>query len=654
MPHTPLLDLIHSPADLKALPADQMPALCAEIREFLIDSVSRTGGHLSSNLGTIELTVALHRALNSPTDQLVFDVGHQCYTHKLLTGRREGFAKLRQLDGLSGFPNPSESEHDAFVAGHGNTSLSVAIGIAQAKKLRGEPGKVVAIVGDGAFTGGMVYEGMNNIGVLNNLIVLLNDNKMSISKNVGSVARYLTVLRTSPQYFRAKASLESVLGAIPLVGQGIVRLLQSIKQALRRQIYHSTMFEEMGFQYVGPVDGHDVRELAVLFDAYRQEQTAPLFVHIITKKGKGFTPAEENPGEFHGVSAFDVHHLTDPDIAPDSSFSTVFGQTLAACGMRDRRLCAITAAMKYGTGLQYFYKQHKERFFDVGMAEQHAVTFAAGLAAGGMRPVVSIYSTFLQRGYDQIIHDVHLQGLNVLFAVDRAGLVPGDGETHQGIYDAAFFSQLQECCVVSPCNYAELTHWLEQLLQRDGLRVLRYPRGGENETLASLGCSGRLFDVYPAPGPAKIALVTYGAETAPVREAARLAAQQGVFADVYKLAVIHPLPDGLCAALRGYRGILFAEEGIRSGGIGEHLAAALLEQGCTAAYRHIAVPTLGLLHAGVDEQRARFGLDAESLAAALVALASDEAAAEPGDAAGGPPAQDFGSDKKSTRQGDVE
>lgn len=654
MRDTSLLDTIQSPQDVKRLLPEELAPLCEEVRAFLIDSVSKTGGHLSSNLGTIELTVALHRVFTTPRDAIVWDVGHQSYTHKLLTGRREGFARLRMADGISGFPCPAESPHDAFLAGHGNTSLSAAIGMAQAKKLRGEPGKVIAIVGDGAFTGGMIYEGMNNVQKLNNLIVVLNDNKMSISKNVGSVAQYLTRLRTNPQYFKAKRDVESILDQTPLVGGAIKTTLQAVKSVLRRALYHSTMFEEMGFQYVGPVDGHDVRELAVLFDAYRQEQTAPLFVHIITKKGKGFTPAEENPGEFHGVSAFDVHHLTDPDIAPDSSFSTVFGQTLAACGMRDRRLCAITAAMKYGTGLQYFYKQHKERFFDVGMAEQHAVTFAAGLAAGGMRPVVSIYSTFLQRGYDQIIHDVHLQGLNVLFAVDRAGLVPGDGETHQGIYDAAFFSQLQECCVVSPCNYAELTHWLEQLLQRDGLRVLRYPRGGENETLASLGCSGRLFDVYPAPGPAKIALVTYGAETAPVREAARLAAQQGVFADVYKLAVIHPLPDGLCAALRGYRGILFAEEGIRSGGIGEHLAAALLEQGCTAAYRHIAVPTLGLLHAGVDEQRARFGLDAESLAAALVALASDEVAAEPGDAAGGPPAQDFGSDKKSTRQGDVE
>ena len=614
---TALLDTIVSPQDVKRLSPEQLVQLCSEVRAFLIDSVSKTGGHLSSNLGTIELTVALHRVFTTPRDKIVWDVGHQCYTHKLLTGRREGFARLRKADGISGFPCPAESAHDAFVAGHGNTSLSAAIGMAQAKKLRGEPGKVIAIVGDGAFTGGMIYEGMNNIQCLNNLIVVLNDNKMSISKNVGAVAQYLTRLRTNPRYFKAKRDVESLLDQTPFVGGAIKTTIQTAKSVVRRALYHSTMFEEMGFQYAGPVDGHDVRELAALFDAYRQEQSAPVFIHILTKKGKGFPPAEENPGEYHGVSAFDLNHLTNPDVAPDSSFSTVFGQQLAACGETDEKLCAITAAMKYGTGLQYFYKQHKDRFFDVGMAEQHAVTFAAGLAAGGMRPVVSIYSTFLQRGYDQIIHDVNLQRLNVLFAVDRAGLVPGDGETHQGIYDAAFFSELDDFCVVSPCNYAELTHWLKVLLQADGPRALRYPRGGEDETLAALGGSGRPFDVFPAPGTADTALVTYGAETAPALEAARMAAEQGIFADVYKLTAIHPLPDGLCAALQGYRRVVFAEEGIQHGGIGEHLAAALLLQGCTAQFRHIAVPNLGLLHASVDELRAAFGLDAAGLAAVL-------------------------------------
>ena len=437
----PLLKQIGSAQDLKRLETAQLEPLCAELREFLIESVSKTGGHLSSNLGTIELTVALHRAFTTPQDKLVFDVGHQCYTHKILTGRRAGFDRLRMLGGLSGFPCPAESEHDAFVAGHGNTAISVAIGMARAKKLKNEPGKVIALVGDGAFTGGMVYEGMNNIDTLNNLIVILNDNKMSISKNVGSLARYLTQLRTKPEYSRAKAGLETVLAAIPLLGTPFVKLLQSGKALLRRGIYHSTMFEEMGFQYLGPVDGHDVLRLTEMFTNLR-DQYAPVFVHAVTVKGKGFKPAEENPGEFHGVSSFDPSHLTDPDVAPDASFSTHFGNELVELAKENKELCAITAAMKYGTGLQFFYRRFPERFFDVGMAEQHAVTFAAGLASQGLLPVVSIYSTFLQRAYDQIIHDVKLMNLNLLFAVDRAGLVPGDGETHQGIYDPAFFSQI--------------------------------------------------------------------------------------------------------------------------------------------------------------------------------------------------------------------
>ena len=627
------LDGIRSPADVKKLDLSQLETLSAEIRAFLIESVSKTGGHLSSNLGTIELTVALHKVFTTPTDEIVWDVGHQCYTHKILTGRRDGFVSLRRLDGLSGFPSPHESVHDAFVAGHGNTSLSVAIGLASAKKLRGEPGKVIAIVGDGAFTGGMIYEGMNNIRTLSNLIVILNDNKMSISKNVGALAQYFTKLRTSPRYFRAKRNVESFLDAIPFIGGGIKRALQAVKSVFRRWMYHSTMFEDMGFQYVGTVDGHNLADMCSLFTSYRDEQSAPLFIHLLTVKGKGFTPAEQNPGEFHGVSAFDLNHITDPDVAPDSSFSTVFGQRLAQIGCTDPKLCAVTAAMKYGTGLQYFYKQHKERFFDVGMAEQHAMTFAAGLAAGGMHPVVCIYSTFLQRSYDQIIHDVNLMNLDVLIAVDRAGFVPGDGETHQGIYDAAFLSELAGVRIVSPCNYTELLFWLETLLPQHGPRVLRYPRGCEREELASLGCSGRELDFIPSPDAgetarpallppedvpadrrARCALVTYGAETRAALEAQALCAKDGVLVDVFKLCVIHPLPEGLLEALSGYGRILFAEEGVGSGGIGEHLAAALETAGIACRWRHVAASSKGLTHATADELRARFGLDGASLA----------------------------------------
>ena len=613
----PLLQKVGDPAQLKQLPADQLEPLCQEIRQFLIENVSRTGGHLSSNLGTIELTVALHRAFCTPQDKIVFDVGHQCYTHKILTGRRQGFARLRQLEGLSGFPSPQESEHDAFVAGHGNTAISAAIGIAQAKRLKGEGGKVIALVGDGAFTGGMVYEGMNNIGTLNNLIVILNDNKMSISKNVGSLARYLTQLRANPEYSKAKASLETVLGAIPLLGSPMVRALQAGKALLRRGIYHSTMFEEMGFQYLGPVDGHDVQRLTELFTNLHT-QYGPVFVHAVTVKGKGFKPAEENPGEFHGVSSFDPGHITDPDIAPDASFSTQFGNELVELAKTRPAVCAITAAMKYGTGLQFFYRRFPQRFFDVGMAEQHAVTFAAGLASQGMLPVVAIYSTFLQRGYDQLIHDVKLMENNVLVAVDRAGLVPGDGETHQGIYDAAFLSQVG-IPVFSPCNYAELRHWLAFLVDDlQGPRAIRYPRGAESAQLAALGCTGRPFDCYAPAAGAKTALVSYGSMAEEVLEAAQTLRAQGTQADVYKLVQLYPLPQGLCAALLQYDTILFAEDGVSAGGVGQHLARALAEQGFCGRYVHKAIaPGQKLPHATVPQLRQVLGLSAQSLARAV-------------------------------------
>ncbi len=614
----PLLSKISNPQDLKDLSSQQMPALCREIREFLIEKVSQTGGHLSSNLGTIELTVALHRAYSSPKDKFIFDVGHQCYTHKVLTGRQAGFDQLRKQEGISGFPSPEESEHDCFIAGHGNTALSAAIGIAQAKKIRKEEGKVIAIVGDGAFTGGMVYEGMNNINHLNNLVVILNDNKMSISKNVGSVANYLTKLRTDPQYFKAKAEVESVLHRIPVIGSSVVSGIQHGKTLIRRAIYNSTMFENMGFQYVGPLDGHDVLMLEDLF-VNLQQQTAPLFVHVETQKGKGFQPAEQNPGAFHGVSAFDINSVPDPDVAPEGSFSTVFGEKLTELGGKFNHICAITAAMKYGTGLQFFYRTYPERFFDVGMAEQHAVTFAAGLARGNMLPVVSIYSTFLQRSYDQLIHDVNLQKLNVLFAVDRAGLVPADGETHQGIYDPAYFSQMQGMRVLSPSNFAELEYWLEQLVQvSESARAIRYPRGKESPKLAQLGCSGKLYDKVLEQADAKIALVSYGSETEDVLDAAEILQQKGMAVDVYKLVQIHPLPEGLSQQLMQYKTILFGEECIKNGGIGEHLAMSLYTAGWHGEWLAAAVPNLGIPHASVSEIKKTLGLDGESLAKMLV------------------------------------
>lgn len=611
------LDKIQATGDVKNLPQQELPLLCEDIRSFLIESVSATGGHLSSNLGVVELTVALHRALNLPQDKILFDVGHQCYTHKLLTGRRAGFAQLRQRDGISGFPAPQESECDTFIAGHGSTALSTAIGVARAKKIKGEPGKVIAIIGDGAFTGGMVYEGMNNVSTLNNLIVVLNDNKMSISKNVGQMANYLTKLRTDPKYFHAKARMETALEKIPAVGSDLVKVLQEGKKLIRRGIYHSTMFEEMGFQYIGPVDGHDVLELTRILTNL-SEQYSPVFLHIVTRKGKGLKQAEENPGEFHSVSAFDLDHLTNPEMSPKDSFSTRFGTRLAELGADVPNLCSITAAMKYGTGLNFFYHNIPERFFDVGMAEEHAVTFAAGLASQGMLPVVAIYSTFFQRAYDQMIHDVNLMKLNVVFAVDRAGLVPADGETHQGIYDPGYFSQIG-IPTYSPSNYAELEYWLEQLIKTmQGPRAIRYARGEEKPSLAALGCTGNPYDFIRRTADACTVLVSYGAESEEILRAADLLEQQGVAADCCKLVQIFPLPEGLCEELSHYQTILFAEEAITSGGIGQQLCTALHQTGWRGTFLLRGVDNTHLLHATVPQLREDQGLDAPALAELVI------------------------------------
>ena len=608
----PLLERIQAPGDVKLLSEKELPELCEEIRRFLIQSVTATGGHLSSNLGVVELTVALHRMLDFPQDKLLFDVGHQCYTHKLLTGRRAGFAALRQKEGISGFPNPKESVCDTFIAGHGSSALSTAIGIARAKKIKNEPGKVVVIVGDGAFTGGMVYEGMNNVSQLNNLIVILNDNKMSISKNVGQMANYLTKLRTDPKYFHAKAHMETALESIPVVGNSMVKLLQDGKKLVRRGIYHSTMFEEMGFQYIGPVDGHAVVELGRMLNNLH-EQFAPLFLHVVTQKGKGLKPAEENPGEFHAVSSIDLNHLTNPELSPKDSFSTTFGSALAELGGEEKRLCAITAAMKYGTGLNFFKHAHPERFFDVGMAEEHAVSFSAGLASQGLLPVVAIYSTFFQRAYDQIIHDVNLMKLDVLFAIDRAGLVPGDGETHQGIYDTAVFSQVG-IPLYAPANYEELRYWLNFLVkQKRGPRAIRYARGEERESLAALGCSGAPFDKIEERPGARVALVSYGVLAEEIIAACDLLQQKRVSSDCYKLVQLYPLPEGLCEVLQAYDCILFAEDSIRTGSIGEQLGFAMQQQGWHGTFLLHGVDNTHLLHANVPQLRRDQQLDAAAL-----------------------------------------
>lgn len=559
---------------LKKMSYSQMRGLASEIREKLIETTSKNGGHLASNLGSVELTIALMRVFDVPKDKIVWDVGHQCYAYKMMTGRLDRFDTLRQEGGLSGFPKTNESEYDSFVAGHASTSLAAAYGLKRAMSLSDDSHSVIAVVGDGSFTGGMIYEGLNNIGKSGeNLIVVLNDNEMAISKNEGALARYLSVIRSKPEYFRVKDKTEQTLRKIPVVGKPMRDLLAESKTILKRTIYPSTFFEEFGFTYFGPVDGHDIAALcSVLAEA--KKNNGPSFVHVETKKGKGYYPAEHNPGAFHGVSKFDP--ATGKSLAPSGeSFSSVFGKELARLAADDRDIVAITAAMEHGTCLQYFSRQFKQegRYYDVGIAEEFGLTFAAALAAGGKKPVFAIYSTFLQRAYDQLIHDAAIESRHIVLGVDRAGIVGDDGETHQGIFDPAFLSNVPGMTVLAPCNYNELRAMLsEALYQISGPVAVRYPRGSEDAALADHTYNKAAFELFPYDKKADTLLVTYGRTTA---AALSTAEQSEIPIDVLKLNRILPLDAQAVQTALSYERVLFAEEGIRSGGIGMQYLAML-------------------------------------------------------------------------------
>ncbi|MDE5916703.1 MAG: 1-deoxy-D-xylulose-5-phosphate synthase, partial [Oscillospiraceae bacterium] len=476
-----MLECLDLPKDLKRLDYNQCEQLCSEIRKILIDTVSKNGGHLASNLGAVELTMAIHRVFASPDDKIVWDVGHQAYTHKILTGRLEKFSTLRKENGISGFTKPSESEHDSFISGHSSTSISVAYGMAQAMKMNGSRNYAVAVIGDGALTGGMAYEGMNNAGKSDtNLIIILNHNDMSISKNVGSLAKYLMGIRSTQKYVKTKRAVERVLNNTPVLGKPVAKVLKTSKDTFKNTVYRNakdtTIFEDLGLIYLGPVDGHNLEELEEALKTAKSYRR-PVIVHVNTVKGKGYAPAESNPGEFHGISRFDIM-TGNPEVSSDDCYSTVFGRELLKIAKKDNRVCAVTAAMKYGTGLQYFSGEIKNRFFDVGIAEQHAMTFSAGLAAMGKIPVFAVYSSFLQRAVDQMIHDVSIGSYHVVVGIDRAGIVGEDGETHQGVFDIPLITAIPGSTVYSPSCYEELKMCLDEGIYRcDKLVCIRYPRG---------------------------------------------------------------------------------------------------------------------------------------------------------------------------------
>lgn len=572
-----LLGSLKLPEDLKKLNSEQQKMLCRELRQRLIQTVSQNGGHLASNLGIVELTVALHTVFSMPLDQIVWDVGHQCYTHKMLTGRLDSFSTVRKEGGISGFPRCAESTYDSFIGGHASTSISAVCGLAKAKTLMKDPHHAIAVIGDGAFTGGMVYEGLNNAGRSGDrIIIVLNDNNMSISKNVGSLARYLANKRATDGYLYLKDRVEETLDHIPLLGESVSNVLKSSKTLLRQALLHSNMFEDFGFDYLGPVDGHNLPLLVQVLNRAK-ELNKPVVVHVNTIKGKGYAFAEKNPAQFHGVGSFDS--VSGKMKSPSENFSSVFGKRLVELASKDSKICAITAAMQSGTGLQPFANEFssKGRFFDVGIAEEHAVTFACGLAAGGMTPVFAVYSTFLQRGYDQLIHDASIEPRHVVLAVDRAGIVGDDGETHQGLFDAAFLSQLPGTAVYSPATYQDLYYALDRVLYVEkGLAAVRYPRGAQIQIGESLNYS--TGDYFHFGNGGTILIATYGREFAQAEAAANLLLERGIKADLLKLNRIWPIPAECIRLAKRYRSILFAEEGVEHGGIGEHFLAALADK----------------------------------------------------------------------------
>ncbi len=607
-----ILETLQSPADVKRLSAADTEQLCDELRQFLVEQVSRTGGHLASNLGTVELTVAIHRVFDTSSDRLVFDVGHQCYVHKALTGRRELFGTLRQFGGLSGFPKPYESPHDAFMAGHASDSVSVALGMARARTLLGQDYHVLALIGDGALGGGLSFEGLNDAGDSGErLIVVLNDNGMSIDANVGGLSRNLARMRTTEEYYEFKKKYRAALSRLP-GGSALYGLSHEVKTALKKSLLPpvSTMFEDMGFAYMGPVDGHDVARLTAVLQAAKEEKR-PVLVHVHTIKGSGYEPAQREPERFHGIGPFDTTTGKEKK-ATGETFSSVFGQTLTALAREDEQVCAITAAMGEGTGLTGFACMFPRRFFDVGIAEGHAVAMAGGMAKQGLTPVFAVYDSFLQRGFDMLVQDVALEHLHVVLGVDRCGLVGADGETHHGCID--YLSQIPGMTVLAPASFAELRRMLHRaVLEEKGPVAVRYPRGGECSYHGD--CGGESVTVF---GGGAAAVVTYGILTGQALEAAELLKNEGISLRVVKLNQVAPLDgEAVCAALDGASHIVAVEDQLRAGCVGERLAAVLAERGIPTRLllRNVgdALPPQGT----VSQLWQSLGLDAQGIAQAV-------------------------------------
>lgn len=626
-----MLEKINKPNDIHKIALADFPLLAEEIRQFLIESVSRTGGHLASNLGAVELTLALHNVLDLPQDRIIWDVGHQAYTHKILTGRKDGFAKLRQEGGMSGFPKRKESDCDAFDAGHSSNSISAGLGYVRARDLLGQNYRVVSVIGDGALTGGMAYEAMNNAaGLKTNFIIVLNDNNMSISKNVGGMSSYLSALRTAESYIGMKINVTKTLKKVPKIGPAIVDTMRKTKSSIKQLIIPGMLFENMGITYLGPVDGHNMRQMMRLFNEAKRVE-GPVIVHVLTEKGRGYTPACVHPDRFHGTGPFDIKTGKSLSAKKSLTYTDVFSDTVTALGKEQKKLVCITAAMREGTGLKRFAKEFPDRFFDVGIAEEHAVSFAAGLALGGMIPVVAIYSSFLQRAVDQIVHDVCMQNLHVIFAIDRAGLVGADGETHQGCFDLSYLTMIPNMTVMAPKNAWELSKMLELSAYMAGPCAIRYPRGGAYQGLEEFQSPvqyGKSEILYRGE---KTAILSVGSMTEVCEQVYREMKAKGENPTFVNARFVKPLDTGLLDELaKDHSLFVTVEENVKSGGFGEHVAAYM--EACHPETRvlPIAIWNRFVEHGEVDSLRAKIGLSPAEIFSAIENELEEEKTAEDG------------------------
>jgi 1-deoxy-D-xylulose-5-phosphate synthase len=617
-----ILPSLRDPKVLRSLPSEAFPKLAEEIRSEIIRVVSKNGGHLASNLGIVELTLALHAEFESPKDVIIWDVGHQCYPHKLLTGRYAKFETLRKKGGLSGFPKRSESPHDVVETGHASTSISEALGIRVGRELQKIPGKVIAVIGDGALGGGIALEALNHSGHLGkDLIIILNDNKMSISENVGALSSYLSRITGTKLYQDISDRIDQTIRRVPKYGSQLMDLIERAKKSVKAAVLQENLFSDLGFEYIGPLDGHNV---TLLREVFRNVKTLskPIVIHVFTQKGKGYAHAEKNPSKFHGISPFSIEDGT-VETAPSVSFTERFAQRLVHLAEQDKRIVAITAAMAKGTGLSLFQERFPDRFFDVGITEQHAVTFAAGLAHAGMRPVVAIYATFMQRAVDQVIHDIALPNLPVVIALDRAGFVGEDGETHQGLYDVALFRSIPNVSILSPASGSELDRMVEYAVHHHGPVLIRYPKaecGQEYPGLDEPLVPGRGAFVHQKGAP--ILIVSVGGILPQAEEASRILAHQGIETDLYNLRFLKPLDEEYVReVVAPYKAILLVEEAARQGGMGERIGSLLHEW--RGIYRHLGAPDSFIPHASREELLAEYCLDGKGIASAVLHLVEE-------------------------------